>query len=78
MLFWQLQKQMVLCHKQHILLARQVGIKDIVAFQNKVDMLNKMPEEEQEMLIEICEDDIMEILNKYGYENAPIIYGQLY
>lgn len=41
-------------------------------------MLNKMPEEEQEMLIEICEDDIMEILNKYGYENAPIIYGQLY
>ena len=55
--------------REHILLARQVGVPKIVVFLNKCDMV-----EDQEM-IELVEEEIKELLAKQGYTDAPIIRG---
>ncbi len=57
--------------KEHILLARQVGVPRMVVFMNKVDLVDD-PE-----LIELVEMDIREILTKNGFDgdNTPIIKG---
>ena len=57
--------------KEHILLARQVGVPKIVVFMNKCDMVDD-PE-----MLELVEMDIRELLSKYDYDgdNAPIIQG---
>ena len=56
--------------KEHILLARQVGVPKIVVFLNKMDLAD--PE-----LVELVEMDVRELLTKNGYDgdNAPIIKG---
>src|SRR5882757_2943928 len=55
--------------REHVLLARQVGVPSILVFMNKMDLAD--PE-----LIELVEMDIRELLAKNGYdENAPIIKG---
>ncbi|QHS62522.1 elongation factor Tu [Chitinophaga agri] len=57
--------------KEHILLARQVGVPRIVVFMNKVDLVDD-PE-----LLELVELEIRELLSKYSYDgdNTPIIKG---
>jgi len=57
--------------REHILLARQVGLPHIVVFINKVDAVD------DEELIELVEMEIRELLSKYGFDgdNAPIIKG---
>jgi elongation factor Tu len=57
--------------KEHILLARQVGVPRIVVFMNKVD-LGDDPE-----LLELVEMEIRELLSSYGFDgdNTPIIKG---
>ena len=57
--------------REHILLARQVGVPYIVVFLNKVDMVDD-PE-----LIELVELELRELLSKYGYpgDDVPIIKG---
>ena len=57
--------------REHILLARQVGVPAIVVFMNKVDQVDD-PE-----LLELVELEIREILSKYEYpgDNIPIIQG---
>jgi len=57
--------------REHILLARQVGVPYIVVFMNKVDMVDD-PE-----LLELVEMDIRELLSKYDYpgDDIPIIKG---
>ena len=57
--------------KEHILLARQVGVPRIVVFLNKCDMVDD-PE-----MIDLVEMDVRELLNKYGYDGdkTPIICG---
>lgn len=55
--------------REHVLLARQVGVPSIVVFLNKMDMAD--PE-----LVELVEMDVRELLKKYEYdEKAPIIKG---
>jgi elongation factor Tu len=56
--------------REHVLLARQVGVPSIVVFLNKMDMAD--PE-----LVELVEMDVRELLTKYEFdgENAPIIKG---
>lgn len=55
--------------REHVLLARQVGVPAIVVFLNKMDMAD--PE-----LVELVEMDVRELLAKYDYdENAPVIKG---
>ncbi|KAH8812048.1 P-loop containing nucleoside triphosphate hydrolase protein [Xylogone sp. PMI_703] len=57
--------------REHLLLARQVGVQKIVVFVNKVDAL-----EDPEML-ELVEMEMRELLNTYGFEgdDTPIIMG---
>ncbi len=55
--------------KEHILLARQVGVPYIVVFLNKCDMVDD-PE-----LIELVEMEVTEQLEEYGFEGCPIIKG---
>ncbi|SDZ84862.1 elongation factor Tu [Lachnospiraceae bacterium NK3A20] len=57
--------------REHVLLAKQVGVPKIVVFLNKCDMMDD-PE-----LIELTEMDIRDLLNEYGYpgDDTPIIKG---
>lgn len=55
--------------REHVLLARQVGVPSILVFMNKMDLAD--PE-----LVELVEMDIRELLGKYEFdENAPIVKG---
>ncbi|MEY4722957.1 MAG: hypothetical protein RLZZ324_470 [Candidatus Parcubacteria bacterium] len=57
--------------REHILLARQVGVPSIVVFLNKCDMV------EDKELIDLVEEEIRELLTKYQFPGAttPIIRG---
>jgi len=57
--------------REHILLARQVGVPSIVVFLNKVDLVDD-PE-----LLDLVEMEIRDLLTKYGFpgETTPIIRG---
>ncbi|RYG30395.1 elongation factor Tu [bacterium] len=57
--------------REHILLARQVGVPYMVVFINKVDAVDD-PE-----LLELVEMEIRELLSKYGFDgdNTPVIQG---
>jgi elongation factor Tu len=57
--------------REHILLARQVGVPQLVVFMNKVDMVDD-PE-----LLELVEMEIRELLSFYGFDgdNIPVIQG---
>lgn len=55
--------------REHVLLAKQVGVPSIIVFMNKMDLAD--PE-----LVELVEMDVRELLKKYDFdENAPIIKG---
>ena len=56
--------------REHVLLAKQVGVPKIVVFLNKMDMAD-------EELVELVEMDVRELLSKNGFDgdNAPIIKG---
>ncbi len=57
--------------REHILLARQVGVPKIVVFLNKCDLV---PDKD---LIDLVEEEIRDLLDKYQYDgkNAPVIRG---
>ncbi len=57
--------------REHILLARQVGVPALVVFLNKVDMVSD-PE-----LVDLVETEIRELLTKYGFpgDTIPVIRG---
>ena len=60
--------------REHVLLARQVGVPKIVVFLNKCDLV-----EDPEML-DLVEMEVRELLSKYDYDgdNAPVIRGAAY
>ena len=57
--------------REHILLARQVGVPRMVVFMNKCDMVD------DEELLDLVEMEIRELLTSYGFDgdNTPIIRG---
>ena len=57
--------------REHILLARQVGVPKIVVFLNKVDLLD------DEELLELVEIEVRDLLSKYQYDgdNAVVVRG---
>ena len=59
--------------KEHILLARQVGVPSILVFINKVDQLDA----DGEAVLELVEEEMRELLTKYEFDgaNTPIIKG---
>jgi elongation factor Tu len=54
--------------KEHILLARQVGVENMIVFINKVDISD--PE-----LLDLVSMETAEYLEAQGYENSPVIFG---
>ncbi|HMP14060.1 MAG TPA: elongation factor Tu, partial [Saprospiraceae bacterium] len=57
--------------REHILLARQVGVPNIVVFMNKVDLVD------DEEMLELVEMEVRDLLSQYDYDgdNAAIIQG---
>ncbi|MCC6462121.1 MAG: elongation factor Tu [Saprospiraceae bacterium] len=57
--------------REHILLARQVGVPQIVVFMNKVDLVD------DEEMLELVDMEVRELLSSYGFDgdNASIIKG---
>lgn len=55
--------------KEHVLLAKQVGVPNIVVFINKADAID-----DQEML-ELVEMEVREVLEAHGYTDTPVIIG---
>ncbi|HMQ61235.1 MAG TPA: elongation factor Tu [Flavilitoribacter sp.] len=57
--------------REHILLARQVGVPNIVVFMNKVDLVD------DEEMLELVEMEVRELLSQYKYDgdNAAVIQG---
>ena len=60
--------------REHILLARQVGVPYIVVFLNKVDLLD------DEELLELVDMEVRDLLNEYGFpgDDTPIIKGSAF
>jgi len=57
--------------REHILLARQVGVEDLVVFMNKADQV------EGEKILSMVEDEIRELISSTGYdgEKVPVVRG---
>ncbi|MBI4049858.1 MAG: elongation factor Tu [Candidatus Doudnabacteria bacterium] len=57
--------------REHILLARQVGVPHLIVFLNKVDMVD------DKELVDLVEEEVRELLNKYEYpgKDIPVIRG---
>ncbi|MBY0473267.1 elongation factor Tu [Patescibacteria group bacterium] len=55
--------------REHILLAKQVGVPKIICFLNKVDMVDDKD------LVDLVEEEVKEALAKQGYADAPVIKG---
>ena len=57
--------------REHIVLARQVGVPAIVVFLNKVDMVDDVD------MVDLVEEEIRELLTKYGFpgKDIPVIRG---
>jgi len=57
--------------REHILLAKQVGVPKIIVFLNKCDMVS------DKELIALVEEEVRDLLNKYEYDgaNTPVIQG---
>jgi len=60
--------------REHVLLARQVGVPHIIVFLNKVDMV------EDEELLELVEEEIKDVLTQYKFpaDKTPIIRGSAF
>ncbi|MDH5720351.1 MAG: elongation factor Tu [Spirochaetia bacterium] len=60
--------------REHILLARQVGVPNIIVFLNKVDML---PEADRAEMLELVEMEVRDLLNKYNFkgDEIPFVSG---
>jgi elongation factor Tu len=55
--------------REHVLLSRQVGVKKIVVFLNKADMVDDAE------LLELVEMEVREILEQYEFADSPIVIG---
>ncbi len=55
--------------REHILLARQVGVPKVIAFLNKCDAV------EDKELIDLVEEEVKGLLAKQGYTDSPVIRG---
>ena len=58
--------------REHVLLAKQVGVPNLIVFINKMDMM-----EGEEEMVELVEMEMRDLLNKYEFDgdNAPVIMG---
>ncbi len=62
--------------KEHLLLARQVGVPKIIVFLNKVDMFS---DDERDEMVEMVEEEVKDTLQSYGFSpDTPIIKGSAF
>ncbi len=62
--------------KEHLLLARQVGVPKIIVFLNKVDMFG---DDERDEMVEMVEEEVKDTLQSYGFSaDTPIIKGSAF
>src|SRR5206468_12721355 len=54
--------------REHVLLARQVGVEHLVVFVNKMDVAD--PE-----LVDLVVLDVLELLARFGYRDVPVVRG---
>ncbi len=55
--------------REHILLARNVGVPKLIVFLNKVDMVDDKD------LVDLVEEEVKDLLKKQGYGDSPVIRG---
>jgi elongation factor Tu len=55
--------------REHVILAREIGIPAIVVFVNKVDMLKELD------VKELVELEVLELLAQYSFKDVPIVFG---
>lgn len=55
--------------KEHLLLAKQIGVSNLIVFFNKIDLV------EDEELLELVELELQELLDKYEFKESKIVYG---
>ena len=57
--------------REHVLLARQVGVEHMVVYLNKVDLVT------DEEILELVELEVRELLSEHGYpgEEVPVVKG---
>ncbi|HVV38853.1 MAG TPA: elongation factor Tu [Candidatus Paceibacterota bacterium] len=55
--------------REHILLAKQVGVPKLIVFLNKVDMVDDKD------LVDLVEEEVKDALKKQGYTDSPVIKG---
>src|SRR6187431_94424 len=55
--------------REHILLAKQVGVPKLIVFLNKVDMVDDKD------MVDLVEEEIKELLAKQGFTDSPVIKG---
>ncbi|WGH25178.1 MAG: elongation factor Tu [Candidatus Shikimatogenerans bostrichidophilus] len=55
--------------REHILLAKQVGVPKIIVFLNKIDLI------EDKELIDLVKEETISLLESYGFKDSPIIMG---
>lgn len=55
--------------REHILLAKQVGVPKIIVFLNKCDMVDDAD------LLDLVEEEVKDLLKKQGYADSPVIRG---
>jgi elongation factor Tu len=57
--------------REHVLLARQVGVPSMVVFLNKLDLVGN-----DDMMLALVEDEVMDVLAKYEYpKDTPVVAG---
>ena len=62
--------------KEHLLLARQVGVPKIIVFLNKVDMFG---DDDRDEMVEMVEEEVRDTLQSYGFSpDTPIIKGSAF
>jgi len=62
--------------KEHLLLARQVGVPKIIVFLNKIDMFS---DDERDEMVEMVEEEVKDTLQSYGFSpDTPIIKGSAF
>jgi len=62
--------------KEHLLLARQVGVPKIIVFLNKIDMFS---DDERDEMVEMVEEEVRDTLQSYGFSpDTPIIKGSAF
>ncbi|MCA9648611.1 MAG: elongation factor Tu [Myxococcales bacterium] len=54
--------------REHVVLARQVGVEHLVVFVNKVDIAD-------EEMLELVELEVRDLLGAYGYQDVPLVRG---